>query len=206
MSFFISKGALTDENTQLAADLAEARARVHDRDMLMAENTSLKALMGRTDASSFLLAAVLTKPGQSPYDILTIDVGTDEGIHVGDSVFSDGTVLIGRISDVYAAESRVKLFSTAGEENTVRFTGSDVDLILHGAGGGSYEIEAPKGFPTHVGDTVSMAGITPALVAEVSHITDDGSSLEKIYLRMPSSLFGLNWVEIKRYASVSIQK
>lgn len=204
-AYFMSKQTLSNENKQLSDDLAEARVRMRDRDIIAAENKALKALMERTDTTNFLLAAILAKPNQSPYDTLIIDVGENQNVHAGDDVYADGTVLIGRVSDVYGAQSKVTLFSTSGQQTVVRFTGSDADLILNGRGGGTYEIDAPKGFSANVGDTVFAAGIHPALVAEVAHISDDSGSSRKIYLRMPVSMFSLNWVEIQRHASVQIQ-
>ena len=44
-----------------------------------------------------ILSAILSKPNQSPYDTLIIDVGTQEGLKTGDTVFALGNVPIGRI-------------------------------------------------------------------------------------------------------------
>lgn len=199
--YFRSKRSLGVENRILSEQLIEAKIRLRGKDLLSAENTALKALMGRISETTFLLAAVLAKPNHSPYDTLLVDVGESDQVRIGDEVFAGGTILIGRVSDVYGTQSKVKLFSTSGEETSVRFSGSGVDFILRGRGGGAFEILVPKDFPVEVGENVFVPGLSATVVAEVVKVADDSHNASKtVYLRVPVNIFELNWIQIKRHA------
>ena len=141
---------------------------------LLAENASLKEILGRKDEkASMVLSAILSKPNQSPYDTLVIDAGAEEGLQIGEIVFALGNVPIGRISDIYPHSSKVILFSNPGEKTQVIVSGKDVFLELVGRGGGNFEMVMPRDLVFREGDEVVLPGITPYVVGVVQKIISD---------------------------------
>ena len=120
MSFFYSKKALLLENKDLKSNLDKTSNRLSNYNILLNENLKLKEILGRkTEKTNMILASILAKPNQSPYDTLIIDVGTKNGIEKGQKVFALGDIPIGRVSLVYSNSAKVILFSSSGEKTEV---------------------------------------------------------------------------------------
>ena len=80
---------LTAENSKLSAEVALLEARLKEME------TS-----GRLSAArAAKTAMVVSIPPQSPYDIITIDAGTESGIQKGEKVFA-GTAFIGFVDEL----------------------------------------------------------------------------------------------------------
>jgi len=180
----------------LEAERAAARAALADRDALYEENVDLKARLDRDARVERVLAGVLLRPPATPYDTLVIDAGSVEGVVAGDRVASGGTVLIGRVSEVYAHTSRVVLYSAPGERYDALLRGA-IPLIVEGQGGGSMSAQAPAGIMVAVGDSVVLPGIAGGFVAALSHIErTEAESFVTLYMRLPVNLFELRYVEV----------
>ena len=66
-AYFVSKRSLYLENEKLRFELTEDRAQMSNYNSLLAESINLKEILGRKiPNSSMILAAILTKPNQSP--------------------------------------------------------------------------------------------------------------------------------------------
>ena len=82
-SYFFSKNNLYLENQELQDRLAEDEAKRINYDTLLSENISLKEILGRLPAEgagNVVLGAILSKPNQSPYDTLVVDLGEKDGL------------------------------------------------------------------------------------------------------------------------------
>jgi cell shape-determining protein MreC len=107
---FRNTSALAERNTQL----------VYENQALAFENQTLIARiedMGKFADPALpegVMAGVLARPPESPYDTLVLSSGLDDGIALGMRVFGPGGVPIGTISQVTADFSRVTLFSSPG--------------------------------------------------------------------------------------------
>ena len=111
-SYFVSKNYLYNQNQKLQAEVSFDDARMSNYDSVVADNVSMKEILGRADPKAKLvLSAILAKPNQSPYDTLLIDAGGIAGIKTGDTVFALGNVPVGRVGDVYPNSAKVILFS-----------------------------------------------------------------------------------------------
>lgn len=189
------------EISQLRAELAVTEALRTDRDLLYQENLELKSRFGRSIEGERILATVIERPPGIPYDTLLLDVGAQEGIATGDLVYAKGSVVIGKISEVYGRVSRATLFSAPGVESEALLLteeGETVPLLLLGQGGGSFMGKLPAGAAVSPQDLVTFAGITPKLLARVSHVEmHEGESFQTIYLHLPVSPFALRFVEVE---------
>ena len=208
-SYFASKNSLYVQNEKLTSQLSENMILMANYDSVVAENNTLKELLGRKkEKTSMILSTILSKPSQSPYDTLIIDVGAKQGIKTGDMVFALGynlagealgTVPIGRVSDVYGSSSKVILLSNAGEKtNAIISTKKDVFMEIVGRGGGNFEMIIPRNLSLIKGDQVVLPGMTPYVLGIVETvISDPRDPFTKALLISPVNIQELKFVEVE---------
>lgn len=195
---FKSTGELIAENEKLREDLQRSEVLMLDRNQLYEENLNLKERLGRMSQPNVVLASVLVRPPETPYDALIIDIGEDADVSVGDRVSAGGSLLIGKVQEVYAKTARVLLYSSPGDEHQGLLRGT-IPITVEGQGGGSLRAKVPYDAQVVEGDEVSL----PSLEANVAFIveyvqTGRGDSATFAYLRLPVSPFELKFVEVWR--------
>src|SRR3989344_6642168 len=76
-----SKKSLILENRWLNQELSKIKADLSIQKIIQKENENLKALLGRDGArKNAVLSAVLVRPSISPFDVIIIDAGINEGV------------------------------------------------------------------------------------------------------------------------------
>jgi cell shape-determining protein MreC len=201
--FFSSKKSLLRENENLKSQLNEMSAKVLNYSSLLDENDKLKEILGRAETEQMILAGILSKPNQSPYDTLVIDVGKKHGITAGQKVFAFGSV---------PNSSKVILFSNFGEKTDVIVSnkltrnafsiadaGGDVYMQVIGRGGGNFEMILPRDFALEKGTKVVLPGITPYVLGIVQTIiSDPRDPYQKALLVSPVNIQELKFVEVEK--------
>ena len=196
LSYFTSRRELYLENKELKEQIQSMVAKISDRDLLREENKELKKILGRSDERIKILAIVLAKPSQTPYDTLVIDVGQKHGVKKGNIILSENVVL-GRIAEVFYSSSKVVLFSTAGQEITVSVGDDGVSAQAKGLGGGNFEIQLPKNTEVSVGDTIYLSNINPQVFGVVERIeSGTKDAFEKILFKSPVNPSTISKVEV----------
>lgn len=195
-----SKKTLLAENEDLKDQILKIHADVSLNSVLSDENAKLKDILGRKSPKrQLILASILSKPNRSAYDSLVVDIGTNDGVSVGQKVFAHGNILMGEIVEVFPNLSKVKLFSTGGEKIEVVFSGSDIYLLAVGRGGGGFDVTAPRDLHIEEGMEVFAPGMEHREIAVVAGIvSDQRSSFQKVILRSPVNIQELKWVEIEK--------
>lgn len=198
--FFSSKDALTKDVERLTAELEDVHRLLADRDLLAEQNRMLKEEVGRTvKTTSRVTGAILATPPRSPYDTAVIDIGTSDGVFVGNLVLS-GFTMLGVVGKVYAHTSLVEFFSTAGRKTPVSIlhAGTVIPAEAVGEGGGAFKATLPKEVTIERGDSVSMPGLNPLAFATVeaieSSVTD---SFQVVRFKNPLSLGTLRVLEVE---------
>ncbi len=196
---FLFKNSLLDENKNLKLKLKENNSLLLNYNSILSENIKIKEILGRKDEKiNMLLSAILSKPNQSLYDTLIIDVGTNHGVKKGDLVFALGNVPIGHISLAYSNSSKVILFSNSGNKTEIVVTGHDIFMQMVGRGGGNFEIILPRDFILDKDSAVFLPGISSYVVAITeATISDPRDSFVKILLTSPVNIQELKFVEVK---------
>jgi len=196
--FFSFKNTLIKENEELRNRLAESGAQMSNYNTVLEDNTKLQEILNRKSENiSFILSAILAKPNTSLYDTLIIDVGTNSGVGVEDTVFALGDVPIGYVAEVSPSSSKVILFSNPEEKTEVVVGGVDVFAQIVGRGGGNFEMVMPRDFILQKGATVSLPGIAPRVVGVVETIiSDPRDSFQKALLVSPVNIFELKFVQV----------
>ncbi len=206
-SSFAANHTLVLENQQLKLALASSSAVLLDHEILVRENNDLKNRLGRVSPqANVLLAMVLVRPPATPYDTLVLDVGNKDGVAAGDLVSAGGSVYIGKITEVYENNSRVKLFSAPGESHSATLlqtaVSSSLPVSIAGQGGGSFTAEVPAGTLVRIGDEVVFNDIGTAFVAKVVQVEEKSrASFTTIYLQLPVNMYTLRMVEVRRATS-----
>ena len=196
-SYLVSKENLFKENKRLKEEVEIAKAGIANYQSVAVENEKLKEILGReSGAKDLVLGIILAKPKQSVYGSFLIDIGTDQGVEKGNTVFAFGNIPIGKISDVYPSTSKVILYSAPKEELEVSI--GDKYFLMKGRGGGNFEIEAPRDFIIEKGTEVNMPNIAPKVVAKVETIiSDPRDSFQKIILISPLNISELKFVQVE---------
>jgi cell shape-determining protein MreC len=199
-AYFVSKQSLYLQNESLQSELADDAAKMSNYNSILADDASIKEILGRKDAKAVMtLAAILAKPNQSVYDTLIIDAGISEGIKEGDVVFAGGDVPIGRVDLVYQNSAKVILFSNAGDKTQAVVPGRNVFMELVGRGGGNFEMILPRDFILQKGDQVVMPGINPYVLGIVETIiSDPRDPFIKALLSSPVNVQELKFVEVEQ--------
>lgn len=192
---FHSKITLTTENEELKKELRDLGLKLLDRNLLYEENLLLKEKLGRGNIDESIFARVLARPGQSPYDTLVIDVGSEAGLRGGERVMYEDTILIGTIAEVGARTSKVKLFTSSGEETIVEIGTERVSAVATGYGGGNFEIKIPRDTPVKEGDIILAPALMPHILGTVEYIESrPNDPFERVLFKSPVPLFEINHV------------
>ena len=199
-AYFTSKNSLYLQNQTLQSQLNEEEMRMANYNSISDENIGLKEILGRkNEKTSMVLATILSKPNQSIYDTLVVDVGAKQGIKIGDTVFAFGNIPVGRISEIYPSSSRIILFSNAGEKTQAIISGKDIFMELVGRGGGNFEMILPRDLTLQKGDQIVLPGINPYVLAIVQTIiSDPRNPFTKALLTSPVNIQELKFVEVAR--------
>jgi cell shape-determining protein MreC len=199
-----SKQALIAERERLVRELSDARALLHDRELLRDENQAFARQIGRAERGvKRIVGAALSLPPRSPYDTAIIDVGRTDGVAKGDIAFS-GSAALGVVSEVYSHASRIEFFSTAGRKTPVVIAhkGAAVPVEAVGQGGGAFLAVLPKAVEIWVGDAVALFGIASGFFATVDSVESSATdSYQRVRFKNPVSLYTLRFVEIAHSVS-----
>ena len=143
--FFSSKNTLAKDVERLTSELENAHRLLTDRDLLAEENRLLKEAAGRTQRQApRVIGALLATPPRSPYDTAVIDVGTTEGVTVGNPVLS-GSTRLGVVSKAYTRTSLIEFYSAAGRKTPVSILHAGIAIRgSSGEGGGAFKATIPK--------------------------------------------------------------
>jgi len=193
-----TKQTIANENKKLRASVEQSRLLSRERNLLAEENRELKERLGRGETPiNRVLAVVLSRPDQTPYDTLIIDAGTRDGVAVGDRVAAYETVILGTILVAYESTSLVKLFSSPDEEIEITIGEEYVPAVARGIGGGNFEASLPRGLSVREGDTVSFPSISTEIAGVVEKIkVQSADAFQSILFKIPVNLYELRYVEV----------
>jgi cell shape-determining protein MreC len=191
---FSRTSTLRKENEMLRSEIYALRIREVEFNQMQTEYLDLKTLLGdsaTSSAESFgMLARVLSKPPFTPYDSFVVDKGSDAGVSIGNLVYANPGLVIGRVTTVTSQVSFVTLFSSGGEAQEFLVSRTGVSLSVTGKGGGNFEIYVPKDFDIKVGDSLIEPSYDIGIVAQIYAVDETSqNSFKKVYARVPKAIF-----------------
>lgn len=171
---FRSKKDLLSEVAELRDARIVDEVRLLRAGLLEKENTELRQALGNVwPEESWLVAGVLVRPPSTPYDVVVLDVGSEDGVVVQQLVFSRTGVILGVVQEVVKKQSFVTLFSTPGMNTQVVIAGQGVAVTAEGKGGGVYELHVPRDVVIAEGDAVVLPGRQTEVLGEIQKIIFD---------------------------------
>ena len=193
-----SKKVLVEENEALKEELRLLSLKLADWEELKRENNALKGIQVEGDGvDQRVVAGVVARPSQTPYDTLLIDVGIDEDLDVGDTAYA-GSVAIGSVSEVLAHTAKVSLFSTVGMRTGVLVGKDQVPAEAVGRGSGNFSIIIPRDIEVVVGDSIRLPGIESNILGTVEVINaDPNDAFKQLLFRSPASPYTLSTITIQ---------
>jgi len=193
-----SKQNLIEENNKLKMLNVSVSSVLFMNDILKKENDDLKALLGRKNLSeNTVIASVLVAPPSTPYDTLVLDVGTNDGVKIGNKIIADRNTYIGEVVEVNNTTCKVKLYSSPGEKIPVLLVNNSVHAEAEGFGGGNFEIKLPREVDVKENDPIVLPSISTNIFGVVEKIDiRDKDSFQTILFKNPVNLSELVWVEV----------
>jgi len=193
---FRDVAVLAEQNEKLTA---ENSALASENRTLLQKSDELSRLLGTStqkDASG-VLAGVIARPPESPYDTLVLAAGEKDGVTIGMEAFGGG-VPIGFVSSVASNFSRVTLFSSPGTLTSGWIGREGTPLSIIGAGGGALQAHIARAANVVEGDAVFVPGPGMLSMGRVARVESDPLS-PGVTLRIQSAvnLFSLSWIELR---------
>lgn len=191
-----TQNTLATENKDLKDRLERMEVQVLDRNLLAEKVAVLEESLGRTPVDNRITAYVLAGPGRSPYDTLALDVGSDDGVMVGQYVTYVGAGLIGKIVEVYPSSSKAQLFSSYGGEVSVLIGKDAIPVTAEGRGMGNFKAIVPASSLVLEGDEVRVAPGDLILGNVVLVETKPSEPMMYVYFRTTFNIAEIQSVEI----------
>lgn len=196
-----SKYSLIKENKRLKNEIVSRDSSALMLSSLIEENENLKSALGRSATGDDILGVILSRPPMSPYDTLIIDIGTADGVAVGNKVYTEGDVLVGDIAEAYLHQSKVSLFSSPGRTTSILIGSSTVETLATGRGAGNYVAKLPVEVKIKKGDPIITPQIRMHTFGVVEEIMVDSSdSLQTILFKTPINIHEFRFVEVDKKA------
>jgi len=203
MSGFKNAEILALKNDQLMQEKAILES---ENRMLLQKVANISALFDSSATkknTSKILAGVVARPPESPYDTLVLAVGTNNGVTIGMEAFGAGGVPIGVVSSVLADFSHITLFSMPGMVTSGWIGNSAVPVTIFGSGAGVMSVTISRSANIVVGDTIFVPGPGMLPVGKVARIDNDLSSPSvKLHIAPIINLFSIAWVELSNTGAV----
>ncbi|MBI2673710.1 MAG: rod shape-determining protein MreC [Candidatus Zambryskibacteria bacterium] len=195
--FFNSQKSLVEENARLKEQLSSLESEMFALSAGRIRESELLELIGRKGSSPGIIATVLTRPPQTPYDVIVIDAGSSESVAVGAEVSLPEGPLLGMVSQVFSKSAQVKLFSANGEKTNAVLERNNAPINLVGAGGGNFEFSVPRDIAVEKGDRILSADIRARHLATVGEIQiQPTDSFKEVLAKSPANIFTLRFVFI----------
>jgi len=185
-----------------------------ENEKLREENTILtnenKALTQKNAAVTLLgdsgiIAGVVARPLESPYDTLVLAAGKNAGVTLGQEAFGAGGVPLGVISSVLADFSRVMLFSAPGVTTNGWVGNNAVPLTLQGTGAGTFQATVARAANISVGDEIFVPGPGALPIGKVTRIDSNPSAPSETLRITPAlNIFSITWVIVRDVGTVPL--
>ena len=194
-NFFGSRKALLEENAVLKEKLSSLEMKILSMSGGQSQENMFRELAGRRQESDAMVAAVLIRPPQTPYDVIIIDAGSDESVTIGSEVFLPEGPLLGMVFEVFPKTAKVKLFSASGEKTNAILERNNVPVTITGNGGGNFSINLARGVDIEIEDRILSSDISARLLAVVEDISvRPTDSFKEALAKSPVNIFNLRFV------------
>ncbi len=192
-----SRQDLVDQNFDLKGRVGSLELEVASLKISLEQERAFYGLLGRAPVSGEVVASVISRPPQSPYDVILVDAGSREGVTVGAHVYLPEGPALGLITETFTSSAKVKLFSTAGEKLDAVLERGSVPVVLEGRGAGNFRLKIPREVEVVAGDRIVSGDTGFSLLAVVEVVNVNSTdAFQEVLARSPLNIFSLRLVSI----------
>ena len=190
------KRELQDEIEDWERQWAEHSGSQASIQRLSNENSELRALLGEGQKER-IIAGVIGRPNNLPYDVYMINKGNQQGIQLHAPVFFGFDTMVGFISYVQESYSLVTLISTPRQKTTMFIIESNVFVHAEGYGSGWVRLRVPQGIVVNEGDTVLVASAPQSVIGQIERIETTSTQPEQFaFVSLPQSIFSTRFLAV----------
>ncbi len=194
--FFRNRLALDQEIKKLQQEVAEREGLDTTLSYLTAENVELRKML-QASSTPRIIAGVISRPPQTPYDTMLIDRGSDDGILLNAPVYYGEGQAIGYVQTVFRGSAQVTLFSSPGVESTVYVFGPNIFTTAYGEGGGIIRLSVPQGIVIQKGNIVLLPSLERGVLGTIDDIQSVATEPEQhAYVTFDASMQSIRLVTI----------
>lgn len=162
------------------------------------ENDDFQKLLNAVPESR-VLARVLARPNQLPYDVLLLDRGAQHDVVKNAPVFTGDNKVIGIVTKVLEKTSHVTLVTTPGFLATAYVYGPNIYTTTEGMGSGVLRVKVPQGIVLSEQDVVILPAIDSGLFGTITRVETSPTKPERYgYVVSDTPLQGLRYVTIAK--------
>ena len=195
VSYFQSKSSLQTENDNLKRTLDEKDAQIITvRNQVELYKDLDSYISTKAISQNETVVRVVTRPPQTPFDVLIIEA-KDDSIKAGQKVyFAD--IPVGVIESKTGSYAKVFLFSNPESQFRVLIGVDKIEADAKGKSQGNIFVTLPKNVEVKVGDIVYLADGTKP-IGTVSEVDNNSStSFIDVYVKMPFSPARVDWLTV----------
>jgi cell shape-determining protein MreC len=183
---------------ELEGALAIARGSEQTVTKLEYENQELRTLLGAVPEAR-ILARVIARPNQLPYDVVMIDRGERNGVLLHAPVYTGRDQIIGFVTKVFDRTSHVTLVTTPGFEATAYVYGPNIYTTTEGMGSGVLRVRVPQGIALNETDLVIFPAIDSGVFGSIIRVETSPTKPERYgYVLADTALQSLQYVSVGR--------
>ena len=195
-NYFKDRSKLTDEIEALKRQYIDEIGTTNTIVRLEDENTALRKLLSN-DGSARIAASVIGRPTVTPYDVLILDKGRENGVVQFAPVYIGVDQAIGYVAEVYKNTSVVTLATTPGFESTVYILGPNIYTTARGIGGGVLQVSVPQGIPLKVKDIVLVPSFDAGIYGSIDVVNSVATEPEQRgYVTLDTPMQSMRFVSI----------
>ncbi len=196
-NYLRTKASLVAEVESLRAQIATSGGTQLSINQLTEENMQLRGMANAAPAEKRLVARVLARPSQLPYDLLQIGRGSKDGVVIGAPVYTGVDSVVGIVVYVTENYSFVDLFTSPGFESTAFIFGPNVFSPIEGMGGGVARVRLPQGVSIKEGQMVILPGVSSGVYGEIIRVENEPTQPEQYgYITPPLAMNNLLYVSV----------
>ncbi len=190
------RSELVGELEALKVQIATEAGTANTLRKLQVENTQFREQLGAVPDKR-VLARVIGRPNQLPYDMLMLDRGEVHGVVQNAPVFLGSDQVIGFVSKTLKTTSLVTLVTTAGFISSAYVIGPNIYTLAEGVGGGVLRVRVPQGILLQTGDLVLLPALDSGVYGAVSLVESSPTQPEQYGYVVPDmALQSLYYVSI----------
>ncbi len=199
LSSFNNAAALTSKNEQLTNENATLAI---ENQTLSKKLEDISALSKSQTPPTGILAGVVARPPESPYDTLVLSSGSQNGVALGQEAFGIGGVPVGVVSSVLHDFSRIMLFSAPNTDTSGWIGKNNLPITIFGSGGGTMKASVSRSANISAGDTVFVPGPGMLPIGSVVRVDSDPSSPSvTLRIQFATNPFSISWVTLRDVGS-----